>query len=156
MQVEGSVEVKAPREVVFHSMMDPGCLSQAVPGCEQLTLLGPSEYAMTIKIGIAAVKGTYSGRIRLDEIVTPEGYRMTIEGSSGIGIIKGVGNISLVEGDGNTKVLYNGNIQVSGKIASVGNRFLGTIAKMLIGKFFDGMAKQIHNIQPKLGVDKQA
>ena len=41
------------------------------------------------------------------------------------------------------KVFYSSDVQVSGKIAAVGNRFLGMTAKMLIAKFFKEMAKEV-------------
>ncbi len=147
MQIEGSVEVKAPRVEVFRLMVDPGSLSRVVPGCEKLALSGNNEYDVTLKIGVAAIKGVYAGKIRLDEMVAPESYKMMVEGSSAAGIVKGAGHVRLVEDGEKTRVLYNGDVLVSGKIAAVGNRFLGMIAKMLIGKFFDDMAKEIQKEQ---------
>jgi len=147
MQIEGTFAIKAAREEVFQGLMDPQCLSKAVPGCEKLTPLGNNKYAVTLKIGIAAVKGTYSGRVQVDEIVAPKAYRMTVEGSSALGVVKGTGHIRLADEGMDSKVSYTGDVQVSGKIASVGHRFLGMIARMLIGRFFDEMAKQIEGEQ---------
>ena len=146
MQIEGSFAFKAPREMIFQRMTDPECLNAAVPGCERLVSVGENEYEMTLKIGIAAVKGTYAGKIRIDEMVVPEAYRMIVEGNSGPGNIKGVGQIRLVEEGNGTKVLYSGDVQVFGKIAAVGNRFLGMTAKMMVGKFFSEMAKQVDKL----------
>lgn len=142
MQIEGTYQFKYARQDIFRVMTDPEHLSKAVPGCEKLTQLGNNEYEMTVKIGVAAVKGTYSGKIQLDEIVAPEAYKMIVEGSASPGIVKGTGFIRLADDGQGTKVSYSGDVQVSGKIAAVGNRFLGMIAKMMIGKFFDEMAKQ--------------
>jgi hypothetical protein len=147
MQIEGDLAIKAPREEVFRGMLDPECLAKAVPGCEKLTLQGDNEYVMTLKIGVAAIKGTYYGKVQIEDVVPPEAYRMTVEGSSAPGVVKGTGHIRLSEDGNDTRVFYSGDVQVSGKIASVGNRFLGMIAKMLIGKFFDAMAKQIQERQ---------
>src|SRR5450759_4896542 len=135
MQIEGTYIIKAPREAVFRAMTDPEYLSRTVPGCEKLTHLGNNNYDLSIKIGVAAVKGTYAGKIQLDDIVVPEAYKMTVEGSASPGAIKGVGLIRLADDGDNTKVTYNGDVQVSGKIAAVGSRFLGMMAKMLIDKF---------------------
>src|SRR3990172_3851195 len=143
MQIEGSFELKAPRDVVFQRMTDPLCLRAAVPGCEKLVSVGDNQYEMTLKIGLAAVKGTYLGKIHLDDIVAPEAYRMVVEGNSAPGVVKGVGKIRMVEEGEKTRVYYSGDVQVSGKIAAVGSRFLGMTAKMLVGKFFSDMAKQI-------------
>jgi len=147
MQIDGSVEVKAPRGEVFRLMVDPDCLSRVVPGCEKMALCGSNEYDVTLKIGVAAIKGTYGGKIRLEDIAAPESYRMIVEGCSAPGIVKGAGHIRLLEEGETTRVLYSGDVQVSGKIAAVGNRFLGMIAKMLIGKFFEDMAREVQKEQ---------
>lgn len=143
MQIEGTYVIEAPREAVFRAMTDSEYLSKAVPGCEKLTDLGSNKYELSIKIGVAAIKGTYAGKIQLDDIVVPETYKMTVEGSASMGAIKGVGLIRLADDGSNTNVFYSGDVNVSGKIAAVGSRFLGMMAKMLIDKFFNGMAEEI-------------
>lgn len=145
MQINGSVEVMAPRHEVFHLMLDPVCLSKTVPGCDKLSKVRDNKYDLTIKVGVAAVKGTYTGTIQLGDIIFPESYIMSVEGKSAVGIVKGTGRIQLADEGEKTGVHYRGDLQVSGKIAAVGNRFLGMIAKMLIGKFFDDMAKEIQS-----------
>jgi carbon monoxide dehydrogenase subunit G len=145
MQIEGTYKIKAPREVVFGAMLDPEHLSKAVPGCQKLIHLGDNKYEMIITIGVAAVKGTYEGKIQLDDIVVPEAYKMIVEGSAFPGAIKGIVSIRVTDDESstNTNVFYSGDIEVYGKIAAVGTRFLGMTAKMLIGKFFKAMSKEL-------------
>ncbi len=143
MQIEGTYKMKAPREAVFQAMMNPEVLSKVIPGCEKLVHLGDNKYEMIIKIGVAAVKGTYTGKIQLDDIVVPESYKMALEGSAFPGAVKGHVAIRLTDEGGNTNVSYTSDVQVSGTIAAVGTRFLGMTAKMLAGKFFDGFAKEV-------------
>jgi len=123
--------------------MDPGLLAKIIPGCEKLTDLGDNKYEMSITIGVSAVKGTYSGKINIEDIVAPETYKMAVEGSASPGAVKGNVVIRLAEDGSNTKVTYNGDVQVVGKIAAVGTRFLGMMAKMLSDKFFNAMAKEV-------------
>jgi carbon monoxide dehydrogenase subunit G len=124
-------------------MLNPDVLSKAIPGCEKLVHLGDNNYEMIVKIGIAAVKGTYTGKIQLADIVAPESYKMALEGTAFPGAVKGQVVIRLTDEGGTTNVSYTSDVQVSGKIAAVGTRFLGMTAKMLAGKFFDGFAKEI-------------
>ena len=67
MKLEGSYEVKAPRQKVWDAFLDPAVLQKAIPGCEKLELVGPDEYKATLKIGVAAVKGTFEGKVRLQD-----------------------------------------------------------------------------------------
>src|SRR6267143_123047 len=82
MKLEGSYEVKAPREKVWNAFLDPATLQKAIPGCEKLELIGSDEYKATLKIGIAAVKGTFEGKVRLLDKKPSESYRLAAEGSS--------------------------------------------------------------------------
>ena len=81
MKLEGSYEVKAPRQKVWDAFLDPETLRKAIPGCEKLELMGPDEYKATLKIGVAAVKGTFEGKVRLLDKKPPESYRLSAEGS---------------------------------------------------------------------------
>src|SRR5256884_8745656 len=83
MKLEGSYEVKAPREKVWNAFLDPVTLQKAIPGCEKLELVGNDEYKATLKIGVAAVKGTFEGKGRLLDKKPPESYRLSAEGSGG-------------------------------------------------------------------------
>src|SRR5207247_1712489 len=83
MKLEGSYDVPAPRQKVWDAFLDPKQLRKAIPGCEKLEALGNDEYKATLKIGVAAVKGTFEGKVRLSDKKQPESYRLAAEGSGG-------------------------------------------------------------------------
>src|SRR5207302_5065779 len=83
MKLEGSYDVAAPRAKVWEAFLDPKQLRKAIPGCEKLEALGPDEFKATLKIGVAAVKGTFEGKVRLADKKPPESYRLVAEGSGG-------------------------------------------------------------------------
>src|SRR2546430_16627852 len=88
MKLEGSYDVSAPRAKVWDAFLDPKQLKKAIPGCEKLEALGNDEYKATMKIGVAAVKGTFEGKVRLADKKPPESYRLLAEGSGGPGFGK--------------------------------------------------------------------
>jgi carbon monoxide dehydrogenase subunit G len=96
-----------------------------------------------MKAGVGAVKGTFKGTVRLDDIQAPSHYRMIVEGKGGPGFVKGTGVFDLTENSGATAIAYTGDMQVGGVIASVGQRMIEAAAKMLAGKFFSELEKQI-------------
>src|SRR2546428_8548099 len=81
MKLEGSYDVKAPRQKVWDAFLDPETLRKAIPGCEKLELIGNDEYKATLKIGVAAVEGTFEGKGRLLDKKPPQSYRLSAEGS---------------------------------------------------------------------------
>jgi len=141
MKLEGSYEVKAPREKVWNAFLDPMTLQKAIPGCEKLELIGPDEYKATLKIGVAAVKGTFEGKVRLLDKKPPESYRLSAEGSGGPGFVRSDTVITLTEIEGGTNVAYSADVQVGGLIAGVGQRMLGGVSKMMADQFFNRMGE---------------
>jgi len=140
MKLEGAYDVPAPRQKVWDAFQDPEQLKQAIPGCEKLEAIGPDEYKATMKVGVGGVKGTFEGKVRLSDKNPPESYKMAVEGSGGPGFIRGETVITLTETDGGTKVSYVADLQVGGLIASVGQRMLGGVSKMMADKFFNSMS----------------
>jgi len=143
MRIEGSYDLRAPRDRVWQALLDPDQLSKAMPGCEKLEAVGPDEYTATLKVGVAAVKGTFQGKVRLSDKEPPARYRMAVEGSGGPGFVRGEASMELSEIEGGTRIAYTAEVQVGGLIAGVGQRMLGGVARMLVDQFFSKMAEQI-------------
>ena len=140
MKIEGSHDVPAPRQKVWDAFLDPRQLQKAIPGCEKLEAVGADEFKATLKIGVAAVKGTFEGKVRLSDRKPPESYRLAAEGSGGPGFLKADTLITLSEIAGGTRVAYSADVQVGGLIAGVGQRMLGGVSKMMADQFFGKMS----------------
>ena len=141
MKIEGSADIPAPREKVWAAFLDPDILAQALPGCEKLEAIGPNEYKATMKVGVAAIKGTFEGKVKLSDLEPPNRYRMAVEGSGGPGFVRGDAGMQMSDVDGGTKVSYDADMQVGGLIASVGQRMLGGVTKMMLDQFFTKMTE---------------
>ena len=149
MKIHGTHEIRVSRDQVFAALIDPQILQSCIPGCESLTQTADNTYTAIMKAGVGAVKGTFKGTVRLEDIQMPSHYRMIVEGKGGPGFVKGTGEFDLAEQDGATAIAYTGDMQVGGVIAGVGQRMIEAAAKMLAGKFFSELEKQIgSNMQP--------
>jgi carbon monoxide dehydrogenase subunit G len=141
VKISGSYTLAVPQEKAYASLQDPALLAQAMPGCEGLEKIGPDEYAMKMKMALAAVSGLFDGKIRIENANPPAGFTLIVEGQGKIGHMKGTGAITLEpEGEASTKVNYDGDVQVGGTIAAVGSRLVDTTSKMMIKRFFDKFA----------------
>ena len=143
MKIEGHYDLPAPLDRVWQALLDPEQLSKAIPGCEKLEAAGPDEYKATLKVGVAAVKGTFEGKVRLSDKEPRTRYKMAVEGSGGPGFVRGEAAMELSEVAGGTRVAYQADVQVGGLIAGVGQRMLGGVAKMLLDQFFSRMAEEL-------------
>jgi carbon monoxide dehydrogenase subunit G len=141
MKIEGSHDVPAPRAKVWDAFLDPEMLRRAIPGCEKLEAVGNDEYKATLKVGIAAVKGTFEGKVRLTDKKPPESYVQSFEGSGAPGFVRGQTLITLADIDGGTRVSYSADVQIGGLIAGVGQRLLGGVSKMMADQFFTKMSE---------------
>jgi uncharacterized protein len=143
MKLEGDYTFDAPREVVWDVLLDPQLLARVLPGCEGLEPLGNDQYKAALKIQIGPVQGTFEGTVSLLNISKPDSYRMDINGKGAHGFVKGAGIVRLERRGSTTIMHYEGDAQVGGKIASVGQRLLESSAKALVRQSLEGIATQV-------------
>lgn len=143
MKIQGSYSVAAPPEIVFRQLLNPEVLCSALPGCEKLAPNADGSYQTVMKVGIAAVKGTYQGRVEILDQKPPEQFRISVNATGKGGFLKGEGAITLASSDGGTTVSYSGETQVGGMIAAVGQRMIQAATKQIVSQFFQAFAKQV-------------
>ena len=143
MKISGNYTIDAPREQVWAALNDIGVLARIVPGCERLEQIGENEYEGIVKIGIQTIKGTYNGRIRIEDIQPPHHYRLVAKGRSANGIVDGAGTVDLAEQEGKTALTYAGDAQIGGVLASVGQRLIEGASKQLINQSLKALAEQV-------------
>ena len=141
MKLEGSYEIAAPRQKVWDAFLDPQRVQQAIPGCESMEPIGNDEYKAILKIGVAAVRGTFEGKVRIGDKNPPDSYRLAAEGSGGPGFVRSDTLISFADSGAGTRVSYAADVQVGGLIAGVGQRMLGGVSKMMADQFFNKMTQ---------------
>jgi len=141
MKIEGTHDIPVPRDRVWSAFLDPAVLATAIPGCEKLESVGTDEYKAVMKVGVGPVKGTFDGKVRLFDQEPPQRYRMAIEGSGTPGFVRGEALMELSDVDGGTRVKYDADVQVGGLIASVGQRLLGGVSRMMLDQFFSQMTE---------------
>jgi carbon monoxide dehydrogenase subunit G len=136
MKIEGTHEMRAPRDRVFKALTDPAVLQRSIPGCERLEQTAENSYSVTLRAGVGSIKGVFTGNVRLEEVQPPAHFRMAIDGKGQPGFLKGTGELDLEEREGATVVSYKGDVQVGGTIAGVGQRMIQGAAKMMASQFF--------------------
>ncbi|MCZ6876173.1 MAG: carbon monoxide dehydrogenase subunit G [bacterium] len=141
--MQGNYTLQAPRDKVWAFLMQPESMAKIMPGCERLEEVAPDTFEATLKLGIAAVQGTYAGTVQLLDKTAPSHFRMLIDGSGTAGFVKGEASIDLTEQDGVTVLTYNADTQVGGLIASVGQRMISGVAKMIINQSLNKLSEEI-------------
>ncbi len=143
MDIEGTYTFQAPIEQVWAALLDPDVLARSLPGIEHMRPTGPDAYEATMHVGVAAVKGAYSGKVVILDKQEPTHYRLQADGSSARGFVKAEGTVDLAQQNGNTIASYKGSAQLGGAIAGVGMRMVSGVAKMMINQFFGSIAEEL-------------
>lgn len=109
MQLEGQHVFPASAGRVWDLLMDPAALSGCLPGRERFeradspadgtsAATNASEaYDVTLRVGVANIRGTYQGKVRVGDKVPGERYNLSVDGSSAIGFVHGQATIELRE-----------------------------------------------------------
>jgi hypothetical protein len=87
------------------------------------------------------VKATFKGAVTLSDLDPPNGYRIQGTGKSMMGGATGGANVRLEDVPEGTKLIYDVDAQVTGKIASLAQRFIEPTARQLSAQFFETFAK---------------
>src|SRR4051812_3682606 len=143
MKVEGVYSFPGLPQQVWDLLLDPDSLRTCIPGVESLTETSADHWDAVMKVGVAAIRGTYKGKVAIVEKDAPNAYTLQVEGSGGPGFVKGSARVSL-EPDGEaTRVKVDGDGQVGGMLAGVGQRMLPGVAKMLMNQFFECLVSKM-------------
>ena len=147
MKIDATYELDAPRERVYAALIEPEVLRRAIPGCESLEQTSDNTYMATMKAGVGAIKGTFKGEVRLEDMRPPEHYRIVVQGKGAMGFAKGSADFDLEEKNGGTLIKYSGEMQIGGTIAGVGQRMIQGAAKMMAAKFFSALEAEVNATQ---------
>ncbi len=146
MKIGGSYTVPLAPPRAYGMLQDPEILARCMPGCDHLAKIGEDEYEMKMKMVISSVQGLFAGKVRLADQSPPDSFRLIVEGAGKVGFLKGEGLLTLALVEASTEVKYEGEVQVGGMIAGVGQRLLDATAKLVIKKFFEKFVVQADSL----------
>lgn len=139
MKVQGDYLFDVGQEDVWNGLLDPEVLAATMPGCERLELVGENQYEGDLNIKVGPVQGLFKGKIDLEDIDPPSGYTMKVDGRGAPGFVRATASVVLTEEGNKTKLSYDGDAQVGGRIASVGQRLLDSSAKAIVKQSLEGL-----------------
>jgi len=146
LNIEGAYSFKTDREKLWASLLNPDVLASCIPGCEKFEPTGEDAYDVVLKVKIAAISGMYSGRIVIADKRYLDSYKMLVEGQGAGGTVRGEGVLSfsdISDSDGGTEIKIVGEAHVTGVVARVGQRLMGSASKLLMSQFFGCLKDKI-------------
>ncbi len=145
MKLEGEYLFDGPRDKVWDLVRDPNVLVKVLPGTQSMTLVGENVYEGKMNVRIGPVAGVFAGRLVVSDEVPPESCTLSVKGRGAPGFINGVGQVQLVDqGDGATLLKYQGDLQIGGKLAGVGQRLMDSVSKSMIRQGLASLNRSLH------------
>lgn len=143
MKLKATHRFQASPDRVFAALTNPETLRLSIDGCEEFRQTGDGMFEARVRIGIAAFKGTYKGKVELQDRKPPESFTLVMKGQGTGGFVDGSARIRLRAEGGGTELAAETDATVGGTIAAVGSRLIEAAAQKMMGEFFRRLADQV-------------
>jgi uncharacterized protein len=144
MQLTGTHIVNAGSSRIWDMLMDTGTLAKLVPGISSLEKTGDNAFKSILNIKIGPVSGSFTGNLSMDNITVQKGFTLKIQQNSKIGNANAVIKIDLLPvNEDQTEVSFNGDVKLSGLLATMGQRVIGSVADTVSKQFFTNLEKEL-------------
>ena len=144
MKMTGERDISAPREVVWAALTSAEVLRECVPGAQELTGSPEDGFEATVVQKVGPVKATFRGRVTLSDMVEPDSLTLSGEGKGGAaGFARGGADVRLEKSGTGTRLIYDVEASVGGKLAQLGSRIVSGFAKKMADQFFANLESVI-------------
>ena len=147
IKFSGEFEVKKSQDEVFAFLTDPNKFAALLPDFQSLAVQDATHFTIKVNVGISYIKGTADLKMELAEADRP--HRAQYKGQGGVA----GGNVTLVASfdlkpstpnnsapnNNGTKVIWQGEAQIFGRLASVAGGLLEPLGKKQVQKLIDGL-----------------
>lgn len=157
MQLKGEQLLPVSQQAAWEALNDTALLKESIPGCESIVPSAvegdaeqtPGSYDLVMIAAIGPVKAKFKGKLQLMDLDPPNAYTIRFEGSGGVaGFGKGSAAVKLVAADDvSTRLDYEANASVGGKIAQVGSRLVDMAARKIADNFFENFTEALRKRQ---------
>lgn len=144
MQLSDSRDIKASPDAVWTAILDPEVLKASIPGCESLTGSPEEGYEAVVVQKVGPVKARFTGVVTLSDIDPGRAVTISGEGKGGpAGFARGGAKVTLAPEGAGTRLSYDVEAMVGGKLAQLGSRIIDGFAKKLADQFFERFQETI-------------
>ncbi|HEY2460701.1 MAG TPA: SRPBCC domain-containing protein [Candidatus Acidoferrum sp.] len=140
----GNFVVKKTPAQVYEFLVDPNRFCPLLPDYQSMQIVDEKNFLVKLSVGISHIRGTAAVKMSLAEADRPK--RAVYEGKGdvpgGSASLRAGFDLEMVPG-GETKVIWLGQANVVGRIASLAGGMLEPLAKKNVQKLIDGLQKAL-------------
>jgi carbon monoxide dehydrogenase subunit G len=139
IKLDGEFEVKRKPENVYDFLTDPNKFAPLLPDFQSMSVQDATHFAVKVNVGISYIKGTADVKMELAQADRPRRAQYKGQGSVAGGNVSFTAGFDLSEANGGTKVAWQGEAQIFGRLASVAGGLLEPLGKKNVQKLIDGL-----------------
>lgn len=144
MTLNGTYTVNAPAQTVWNMLMDPDTLARVTPGITSLEKIDADNFKAVAEVKFGPVGGAFSGNLKISDRREPEHFTLEIQQNSKIGNASAVVHLNMKAlSDSQTEVSFEGEVKLSGMLATMGGRVVTPVANMLSKQFFEALEQEL-------------
>jgi uncharacterized protein len=149
MKIQGTYLFEAPPAVVWQALFEPEVLAKTLPGCEKLEREG-DQFKGEINVKMGPVQGKFQGKVDVTNVKPLDSYTMLVDGRGPAGFVKATAQLKIVGAGSGTRLEYDSDVQVGGRVASVGQRLLDASSRAIVKQSLEGLHEQIKALAARL------
>ena len=146
MRFENQFAVDAPIERVWAALLDVERVAPTVPGAQVLERIGDDAYKVAIKVKVGPMSMTYRGEVEIterDEAAHRAVMKARAKESRGQGMADADVTMVLSGDDGRTAATVTTDVELSGKVATMGQGVLQDVSGRLVQTFANNLAAML-------------
>lgn len=146
MKMQDERDIKADRATVWAALLSAEVLRECVPGAQEVTGSPEDGFEATVVQKVGPVKATFKGHVSLRDMVEQQSLTLSGEGKGGAaGFAKGEAHVTLQDSETGTRLVYEVEANVGGKLAQLGSRIVDGFAKKMADQFFANLERVIED-----------
>jgi carbon monoxide dehydrogenase subunit G len=140
IEFDGEFELDRPPTELWAYFTDPDVLAECGPGVEEMNMVSASEVETVLSVKVGSVSPTFNVDVTVVEADEPHSLKMVAKGSASRNAFEATATMDLKDdGDGGTVATWTATAEVSGLLASLGQRALGGVTERLVNNFFEDL-----------------
>ena len=144
MVIEGEHLLPCNIAEAWQALNDPEILKLCIAGCESIESAGENRFECLITAKYGPVKTRFKSVLNVTNINEPYSYTLTGEGKGGAaGFGKGKADVQLSRDGEATRLRYQAEFSVGGKLAQVGSRLVASTTRKLANDFFSRFSAEL-------------
>jgi carbon monoxide dehydrogenase subunit G len=140
-----SGEFTTPRnpDAVYDFLSDPIKFGPLLPDFQSMTVQDATHFTVKVRVGVGNIRGTAEIKMELAEATRPQRAQYKGQGTAVGSQITLSAGFDLSPADASTKVAWQGEANIFGKLASMAGGMLEPLGRKNIQKLIDGLQKAL-------------